>query len=92
MKFDRTEPSATNQYQAAHVGLILDSYRQLLRHDLLPRSTNLEQLAQELYHAPFVVLAHDSAPDPVFGMVQNTAWFKNSVFSEHCSYKSVLWI
>ena len=66
MPFDRTEPSVANQYQAAHAGLILDSYRQLVQRELLLRAASLSHVARELYHVPFVVLAHDGAPDPVF--------------------------
>ncbi len=66
MPFDRSEPSAANQYQAASAGLILDSHRQLVQRELLAHSTSVSHLARELYHAPFVVLAHDTMPDPVF--------------------------
>lgn len=66
MPFDRTEPSAANQYQAASAELILASHRQLLQRDLLPRAASGSHVAGALYHAPFVVLAHDTAPDPVF--------------------------
>lgn len=66
MPFDRSEPSAANQYQAASAGLILDSYRQFVQRELLPHSASVSHLARELYHVPFVVLAHDDAPDPVF--------------------------
>ncbi len=66
MPFDRSEPSAANQYQAVSAGLILDSYRQLLQRDLLLRAASLSHVARALYHAPFVVLAHDTALDPVF--------------------------
>lgn len=66
MPFDRSEPSAANQYQAASAGLMLDSHRQLVQRELLPPAASGSHLARALYHAPFVVLAHDTAPDPVF--------------------------
>ena len=66
MPFDRSEPSAANQYQAASAGLMLDSHRQLVQRELLPPAASGSHLARALYHAPFVVLAHDGAPDPVF--------------------------
>lgn len=66
MPFDRSEPSAANQYQAASAVLVLDSYRRFLQRDLLPHAASVSHVARALYHAPFVVLAHDTAPDPVF--------------------------
>lgn len=66
MKFNRDEPAESNYYQATNTDLILDSHAYFLHRNLLPRSENSVQLAKNLYHAPFVVLAHESAPDPVF--------------------------
>ena len=62
----RDEPTEFNAYQATHAALIIDSHRRLLGHDLLARHGNPSQLARELYETPFVVLAHDTASDPVF--------------------------
>lgn len=66
MYFDRTEPTDTNNYHTGNALLLLDSYFQLLQHTLLPRASNLKKLAKDIYHAPFVVLAHDVAADPTF--------------------------
>ncbi len=66
MMYNRDEPSESNQYQATHVALIVDSHRRLLGHDLLASHGNPNQIARELYEAPFVVLAHDTASDPLF--------------------------
>jgi hypothetical protein len=66
MIFDRAEPAAANRYQAASAALILDSYRCLLPQELLPTTGAPSEIAHRLYHAPFVVLAHDTAADPIF--------------------------
>ena len=67
MYFDRTEPTDNNNnYHTGNALLLLDSYFQLLQHTLLPRESNLKKLAKDIYHAPFVVLAHDVAADPTF--------------------------
>jgi hypothetical protein len=63
MDFDRGEPDAANGFQAASAALIAASHLRLLRRPLLPDGADI---ARRLYHAPFVVLAHDTAPDPVF--------------------------
>jgi hypothetical protein len=66
VSFNRDEPTASNRYQAESAILILDSHAHLLQRDLLPRSATRIELAKSLYDAAFVVLAHDTAPDPVF--------------------------
>ena len=64
--YSRDEPTEFNAYQATHSALIIDSHRRLLGHALLASHGNPNQIARELYEAPFVVLAHDTASDPVF--------------------------
>lgn len=64
MNYDRYLPSADNAFQKAYAGLLLDSYRLLLKQDLL--QSPLTDIGRALYEAPMVVLAHDTAPDPVF--------------------------
>jgi hypothetical protein len=64
MTYDRTIPGAGNAFKAAHAELLLNSYRALLKRDLLDAST--PELGRALYQAPMVVLAHDTAADPVF--------------------------
>jgi hypothetical protein len=66
MEFDRGEPDAANDFQAANAQLIASSHLRLLRRPLLPDGEDGGDTAKRLYHAPFVVLAHDAAPDPVF--------------------------
>lgn len=66
MAFDRSEPEAANGFQAANAELIAASHLRLLGRALLPDGADGDDMARRLYHAPFVVLAHDAAPDPVF--------------------------
>jgi len=73
MNFDRAQPDETNLFQAENANLIISSYRHLLHRELLPETENITPLARRLYHAPFVVLAHDSASDPVFFYANRTA-------------------
>jgi PAS domain-containing protein len=47
--------------------LLADSYRRLLGRSLTPEGMTAEQGTRWLYEdAPFVILAHNTAPDPVF--------------------------
>jgi hypothetical protein len=58
-------PSEANHFLAEHAACIRHSYRQLLGKDLLPSAKN-EQFAHLLFYAPFAVVSHDTATDPVF--------------------------
>jgi hypothetical protein len=73
MAFDRAEPDAANGFQAAHARLLVASHLRLLRRALLPGVGDEDELARRLYHAPFALLAHDGAPDPVFFYANLTA-------------------
>lgn len=48
-----------------HTQLLLNSWRHWLGHDLIERSGDPEQEAAALFLAPFVVVSHDTQPDPV---------------------------
>ena len=59
------EPGPDNLFCAEHAQLLLDSYRRLTGRNLVPAG-DLMQRAKALYEANFVVVSHDTAPDPVF--------------------------
>lgn len=59
-------PDAGNGYLANHAALLLDSFRRLTGRELLPAPLAPAEAARALYQAPFVVLSHDTAADPVF--------------------------
>lgn len=59
------EPGPANGYLAEHAQRLLASHRRLTGRELLPAAT-AATAARLLYEAPFVVLSHDTAADPVF--------------------------
>jgi hypothetical protein len=61
----RARPTAENAFLADHAYLLLGSYRSLLGRELIPEG-DIRERAKALYEAPFVVVSHDTAPDPVF--------------------------
>ncbi len=63
MNYFPSPPSLDNHYLAEHVELISRSFQHLLGYPLLADTTNL---AKDLYHAPFVLLSHNTEPDPIF--------------------------
>jgi hypothetical protein len=73
MDFNRAEPNERNRFQLENARLIVLGHLRLLQRELLPDTENGLELARCLYHAPFVVLAHDTAPDPVFFYANRSA-------------------
>lgn len=67
------EPSAANGYLVDHISLLRRSYRQLLHRDLLATDLEAAAAAQAIYTAPFVVVSHDTAADPIFNYANQTA-------------------
>ena len=65
MIYDRNEPGIANGFQAANAAIILASHQRMTNQALLvvPEENDV---GRALYDAPFVVLAHDIASDPVF--------------------------
>ncbi len=60
------EPAPTNDYLLQHAVLLIGSYRRLTGKTLLDAGLPPREAARALYHTPFVVLSHDSSPDPRF--------------------------
>lgn len=59
------EPGELNRYLEAHVARLLESYRHWTGKSLLQPDRSGEEQARRLYHAPFVVLSHNTASDPI---------------------------
>lgn len=69
------EPSPENAFLAEHARLLWDSHRRLTGRPLLPDADPRDPvaIAGALYHAPFVLLSHDTAADPLFNYANLTA-------------------
>jgi hypothetical protein len=59
-------PAKHNNYLSNHAAVMDHSYRKLLGKDLILGSHSLGKLGKALFYAPFVVVSHDTADDPVF--------------------------
>jgi len=67
-----SHPSEVNHYLEDHVGRMLTSWHHWTGRYLIdPKMTKLEQ-ARQLFHAPFAVLSHDTANDPVLNYANQT--------------------
>ncbi len=62
-----TLPTAANHYLADHITLIHQSFERLLGYPLVAAYIDEEDLAEQLFHASFVLLSHDATADePLF--------------------------
>jgi len=59
------EPHPNNRFLPEHARLLLDNYQRLTGRELVPVGDPMQR-AKNLYEASFVVLSHNTAPDPVF--------------------------
>lgn len=59
-------PTEKNSFLVEHVVDMGNSYRQLLLKDLIPGIQSDAPFARQLFYAPFAVVSHDTASDPVF--------------------------
>ena len=60
-----SEPSEQNRFLVDHVHRLLLCLRHWTGRNLVRAELPLEEQARELFHAPYVVLSHDSRVDPV---------------------------
>jgi hypothetical protein len=61
----RPEPSEENQFRSVHVALLLASLRRWTGRDLVDRQLPMVEQARRIFCAPFAVLSHDNAADPI---------------------------
>jgi hypothetical protein len=66
MQIPETAGSPDGIFLTEHAQLLLSSLRRLTGRDLIDPSLGGEEAGIALYHAPFVLLSHDTAPDPCF--------------------------
>jgi hypothetical protein len=60
------KPNRQNQFLADHAKLLLDSFASLTGKALIDPTLSAIEQAQQLFEAPFAVLSHNTAPDPIF--------------------------
>ena len=58
-------PCPANRYQLDHAERLRHAFHALTGRDLIDPALSPEAAATALFHAPFVILSHDTAPDPI---------------------------
>jgi hypothetical protein len=64
--FPLPEPSQINDYLATYIQMLRESYHHYLGKDLIDQTLSPSRAAQHIYNAPFVVVSHNAAVDPIF--------------------------
>jgi MEKHLA domain-containing protein len=60
-----SKPGVQNRYLEAHATCLCASFRKWTGRELIDPGLSAEARARELFYAPFVVLSHNGAPDPI---------------------------
>jgi hypothetical protein len=66
-------PSPANHYQVEHAERLRRTFHALTGRHLIDPAWSSEAGAKALFYAPFVVLSHDTAPDPILTYGNQTA-------------------
>lgn len=61
------QPGPENRFLIDHISLLRCSLRALTGRDLVGAQVPDAEAARRLYQAPFVLLSHNQAPDPILG-------------------------
>lgn len=67
------QPCEDNEFLFAHVALMRASLRHLTGRELVNRRMGEKEAARFLWAAPFAVVSHDTAKDPIFTYANQTA-------------------
>jgi len=66
-------PCEDNRFLAEHVSLLCSSFHRWSGRRLVPEGLNETEAARFLFEAPFAVLSHDTADDPLFNYANKKA-------------------
>ncbi|AFY74029.1 MEKHLA domain-containing protein [Synechococcus sp. PCC 7502] len=67
------EPSSDNYYLTDHVELLRLSFKRLIGKEFFSAAISDQDLAKSIFYAPFMLLSHNTAPDPIFNYGNQTA-------------------
>lgn len=67
------KPCEENQFLSDHVELMITSYKKLTGRSLIKCTGTGNNVAQEIFTAPFALVSHDTSADPIFNYGNKTA-------------------
>jgi MEKHLA domain len=67
------EPNENNDFLVDHVTILCSSFIHWTQRKLLGRNQAPRDAARSLFFAPFAIVSHDTAPDPIFNYANRTA-------------------
>lgn len=65
MSFPLPCPTQENNYLSSHIQLLHNSLQTLTGQNLIKKNESPEEAAHRIFHAPFALLSHSNAPDPI---------------------------
>jgi len=66
-------PGPGNNFHVHHVSSLNNSFKQCLGYSLIEQVKDPNELARQLYFAPFVLISHGIEKDPIFNYANQTA-------------------
>ncbi len=66
-------PTKENSYLSNHIQLLHNSLQALTGQNLIKKDESQEEAARHIFHAPFALLSHNTAADPVLTYGNRTA-------------------
>jgi hypothetical protein len=89
-------PAEDNAYLAEHVKLLRSCLRTLTGRDLLEQDCPPAEAARRIFHAPFALLSHNAAADPVLTYGNSTVldlfeltWQELTVMPSRCTAEAI---
>ena len=73
MMLTSAEPGEDNHFLAKHVQLLRTSFHRLTGRELVNAALDDIEAAREVFHAPCVIVSHDTASDPIFNYANKMA-------------------
>ena len=67
------KPDQSNAFLPQHAEILRNSLQHWTKRELLNIEPGTKSYAEQLYHAPFALMSHDTAADPVFNYANLTA-------------------
>ena len=70
---DSVKPSDKNQFHSAHITSLVSSFKLLTGENIIENNKDIDNIAREIFFAPFVVMSHGAESDPIFNYANQCA-------------------
>lgn len=70
---DSAKPSDKNHFHSAHIKLLVSNINLLTGENIIENNNDIDNIAREIFFAPFVVMSHGTEADPIFNYANQCA-------------------